>query len=188
MLLAQKCHVEGALALCLSCARLIDETHSAPTGTDRADAKLLLEMLTPIAKSWPSQWCVEANSLAMLARIRGTASRAEALPKPLADWAHALTAPVKRVEHATALLWQDGQPTTALANATIYLEAAGHVVLAWIWLEQALAAHRRTGPLYDGKRVAAQYFFRYELPKTTAQFDLLDIRDRTTTDLDEGWF
>jgi len=30
--------------------------------------------------------------------------------------------------------------------------------------------------------------FHYELPKTTAQFDLLDSGDRTTVDLDENWF
>ena len=35
---------------------------------------------------------------------------------------------------------------------------------------------------------AARYFFHYELPKTTAQFDLLDSGDRTTIDLDENWF
>ena len=29
------------------------------------DARLLLEVLTPIAKSWPSEWCLEANSLAI---------------------------------------------------------------------------------------------------------------------------
>ena len=69
----------------------------------------------------------------------------------------------------------------------MYLEAVGHVVLAWIWLEQALAAHGKDGDFYDGKRVAAQYFFHHELPKTTAQFDLLDSGDRTTTDLDENW-
>ncbi|MFP5406308.1 MAG: acyl-CoA dehydrogenase family protein, partial [Gammaproteobacteria bacterium] len=28
-------------------------------------ARLLLEVLTPIAKSWPSEWCLEANSLAI---------------------------------------------------------------------------------------------------------------------------
>jgi hypothetical protein len=32
----------------------------------------------------------------------------------------------------------------------------------------------------------ARYFFHYELPKTTAHFDLLDSGDRTTTDLDEN--
>ena len=65
MLLAQKSYVEGALGLGLYCGRLIDETLSAPTDTERDDARLLLEVLTPIAKSWPSQWCVEANSLAI---------------------------------------------------------------------------------------------------------------------------
>ena len=29
------------------------------------EAGLLLEVLTPIAKSWPSEWCLEANSLAI---------------------------------------------------------------------------------------------------------------------------
>ena len=28
-------------------------------------AHLLLDLLTPIAKSWPSQWCLEANDLAI---------------------------------------------------------------------------------------------------------------------------
>ncbi|MDO9404470.1 MAG: acyl-CoA dehydrogenase [Polaromonas sp.] len=64
MLLAQKAYCEGALALELYCARLVDEHH---TGEAQAadDARLLLEVLTPIAKSWPSEWCLEANSLAI---------------------------------------------------------------------------------------------------------------------------
>ncbi len=64
MLLAQKSYCEGAMALCLYCARLVDEQHTAePSAAKRA--ALLLEMLTPIAKSWPSEWCLEANSLAI---------------------------------------------------------------------------------------------------------------------------
>ena len=64
MLLAQKSYGEGALALNLYCARLVDGQR---TGTPEAaeDARLLLEVLTPIAKSWPSEWCLEANSLAI---------------------------------------------------------------------------------------------------------------------------
>ena len=64
MLLAQKSYVEGALALELFCARLVDEQHTA--GAEAAGrARLLLEVLIPIAKSWPSEWCLEANSLAI---------------------------------------------------------------------------------------------------------------------------
>jgi alkylation response protein AidB-like acyl-CoA dehydrogenase len=242
MLLAQKSYVEGALGLGLYCGRLIDETLSAPTDAERGDARLLLELLTPIAKSWPSQWCVEANSLAiqvhggygysrdynveqlyrdnrlnsihegthgiqaldllgrkvlidsgrglrLLAdKIRHTTHQASTLGHPLATWASTLASAARRVEHTTKLLWKDGDPGAALPNATLYLEAVGHVVMAWVWLEQALAAHGKAGDFYDGKRIAAQYFFHYELPKTTAQFDLLDSGDRTTVDLDENWF
>ena len=241
MLLAQKSYVEGALALGLYCGRLIDETLSAPTDAERDEAGLLLEVLTPIAKSWPSQWCVEANSLAvqvhggygytrdynveqlyrdnrlnsihegthgihaldllgrkvlidggrglhlLLEKIRLTISQASELGDPLAEWATELASAARRVEHTTGSLWKDGDPSAALANATMYLDAVGHVVVAWIWLQQALAAHGKAGDFYDGKRLAARYFFRYELPKTSTQFDLLDSGDRTTTDLDENW-
>ena len=65
MLLAQKAYVEGGLALALYCARLIDLQHS-PESDEEADAtSLLLDILTPVAKSWPSQWCLEANDLAI---------------------------------------------------------------------------------------------------------------------------
>ncbi|KAI1691947.1 3-methylmercaptopropionyl-CoA dehydrogenase [Ditylenchus destructor] len=64
MLLAQKSFVEGGLALELFCARLVDEQQTG-SAEDADAAKLLLEVLTPIAKSWPSEWCLEANSLAI---------------------------------------------------------------------------------------------------------------------------
>jgi hypothetical protein len=65
MLLAQKAYVEGALALCLYCARLVDEQQTTDNEKQRREAGLLLDILTPIAKAWPSQYCVEANSLAI---------------------------------------------------------------------------------------------------------------------------
>jgi hypothetical protein len=61
-------------------------------------------------------------------------------------------------------------------------------VVAWIWLEQLLAAEGRTGDFYDGKRQAAQYFFRYELPKTGPMLDLLASLDRTTVEMSDTWF
>ena len=65
MLLAQKAYVEGALALCLSCSMLVDESRTTENHTVRCEAELLLDILTPIAKAWPSQYCLEANSLAI---------------------------------------------------------------------------------------------------------------------------
>ncbi|MEO6291212.1 MAG: acyl-CoA dehydrogenase family protein, partial [Burkholderiaceae bacterium] len=64
MLLAQKSYCEGALALELYCARLVDEELTGDV-TAVGEARLLLEVLMPIAKSWPSEWCLEANSLAI---------------------------------------------------------------------------------------------------------------------------
>ena len=65
MLLAQKAYVEGALALCLYCASLVDEAHTSEDEKARRNASLLLEILTPVAKAWPSHYCLEANSLAI---------------------------------------------------------------------------------------------------------------------------
>jgi alkylation response protein AidB-like acyl-CoA dehydrogenase len=241
MLLAQKAYAEGALALNLYCARLTDDEATADDPAERERAHRLLDMLTPIAKGWPSQWCLEANSLAiqvlggygytrdypveqfyrdnrlnpihegthgvqgldLLGRkaimdggsglkllaevILATVARASAEPslKPMAD---ALAAAVARTGKATATVWASGDPERALANASVYLEAVGHVVLAWIWLEQALAAGDAAGDFYDGKRQAARWFFGWELPKTGPMFDLLERGEDTTLTMQNAWF
>jgi butyryl-CoA dehydrogenase len=238
MLLAQKSYVEGALALLLYCGRLVDEEKTAETAEERERATLLLDVLTPIAKSWPSQWCLEANSLAiqihggygytreydveqlyrdnrlnpihegthgiqgldllgrkvvmqggaglglLVQTITATIDRAGAGRSE----AVALRAAIDRVVEVTTALWSTGDPETALANSSVYLEAVGHVVIAWIWLEQLLAAEGHEGDFYAGKRQAAAYFFRYELPKTEPMFDLLASLDRTTVEMSVTWF
>jgi len=91
MLLAQKTAVEGALALCLFSAMLIDQ-QALSSGSEREDLTLLLEVLTPITKSWPSEHCLEANKLAIqVARsIRQPARIPAATPPParasLPEW------------------------------------------------------------------------------------------------------
>ncbi len=240
MLLAQKSYVEGALALGLYCARLVDQIKIL-TGAERDEAELMLEVLTPIAKSWPSQWCLEANNLGiqihggygytteydveqqyrdnrlnaihegthgihgidllgrkvvmqggagltlLQKRINDTVQTA-LQSEATAGYARELQAQTERLAEVTATLWAAGDPETTLANSTAYLEAAGHIVMAWIWLEQLNAAGGNTGNFYDGKRAAAQYFFRYELPKVTTQLDLLASLDRTTVEAQVDWF
>ena len=65
LLLAQKAATEGALALCLYAANLVDDEHTAPDAAGRQRARLLLDMLTPMVKSWPSEYCLEANKHAI---------------------------------------------------------------------------------------------------------------------------
>lgn len=61
MLLRQKVFVEGGLSLTLYAASLVDDLNTGPED-GRADTVLLLDLLTPIAKSWPSKYSQEALS------------------------------------------------------------------------------------------------------------------------------
>ncbi len=65
MLLTQKAYVEGAFDLGLFCARLVDDGHTGTSEEDRRNADELLDLLTPIVKSWPSEFCLKANELAI---------------------------------------------------------------------------------------------------------------------------
>ncbi len=98
------------------------------------------------------------------------------------------TTPTQPLESVTQLLLDAGKREEGLANASIYLEAVGHVVIAWMWIEQLLAAGGKAGDFYEGKRQAARYFYNYELPTTTTQFELLKSLDRTTVEMRSSWF
>ncbi len=65
MLLQQKAYVEGGLMLGLWCGLLVDEQKTAPKETAREHARRLLDILTPVAKAWPSEFCLEANKQAI---------------------------------------------------------------------------------------------------------------------------
>lgn len=65
MLLTQKAYAEGAFALCLYGAQLADDQHTAADAETRDAARLLLDFLTPIIKTWPSEQGPKANSLAI---------------------------------------------------------------------------------------------------------------------------
>ena len=244
MLLAQKSYGEGALALNLFCARLVDEQHTgAPEAAD--EARLLLEVLTPIAKSWPSEFCLEANSLAiqihggygytrdfpveqywrdnrlnmihegthgiqaadllgrkvlmengrgmqlLSARMQATMAQAVAVPE-LAAYAAQLGDALQQVGAATQAAWATGNPAEALANAVPYMQAFGHTVLAWVWLDVALATLRADATLSiaasAGRMGAARYFYHYELPKIGAWLNVVNSRDTTCAALSEAAF
>jgi butyryl-CoA dehydrogenase len=65
MLLEQKAIAEGSLALVLYCAHLVDTAAAAANDAQRRDAELLLDVLTPVAKTWPSEHGIESTSLAI---------------------------------------------------------------------------------------------------------------------------
>ncbi|PNY79618.1 acyl-CoA dehydrogenase [Deinococcus koreensis] len=59
LLLRQKCVVEGGLALCLYASSLVDDLQTGPEA-ERADVSLLLDLLTPLVKSWPSRYAQDS--------------------------------------------------------------------------------------------------------------------------------
>ncbi len=65
MLLRQKAIVEGGLALVAKTAMLSDLADHADDEATRARSKLLLDLLTPIAKTFPAERGFEANALAV---------------------------------------------------------------------------------------------------------------------------
>ncbi|HSC00747.1 MAG TPA: acyl-CoA dehydrogenase, partial [Burkholderiaceae bacterium] len=243
MLLAQKSYAEGGLALALYCARLVDEQHTG-AGAAARDAALLLDVLTPIVKSWPSEWCLEANSLAIQvhggygytrdflveqywrdnrlnmihegthgiqaqdllgrkvvinggaglkllgARVQATIERAAEI-EHFAVQSQALAAALQAVQSATHAAWSSGNPDDALANAMPYMQAFGHTVLAWVWLELALAA----GTVRDAGRAdamagllqAMRYFYAYEVPKVAAWLAVVNARDPVCREMRDAW-
>lgn len=245
MLLAQKAYAEGALALCLYAAKLLDLQHHSEDAAERAHSRLLLDVLTPIVKSWPSQFGLDANALAMqvhggygytreypvermyrdnrlnpihegthgiqaldllgrkvpmqdgaalaalLKEIRQTITACRAI-EALSVHAEALEDALALVEGTTRILigTMRTNAALALANASVYLEMLGHVVVAWLWLEQARVATKASedgsddaANFYDGKVLTCGWFFRCELPKIEAQGKLLQSLDRTYLDL-----
>ena len=241
MLLAQKSYVEGALAFNLYCARLVDEAQIAADLDERAKLTMLLDILTPIAKSWPAQWCLAANDLAIQVhggygytrdykveqfyrdnrlnpihegthgiqaldllgrkvvmrdgaafklfadRVSKTIAKANE-NENLVGFATALQVRLRRLADVTRTVWTANDPKLTLANASIYLEAFGHIAIAWIWLEQAIVAETRSSDFHEGKRSAARYFFHWELPKVDAQLDLLASLDSTTLDMRDACY
>jgi alkylation response protein AidB-like acyl-CoA dehydrogenase len=243
MLLAQKAIVEGGMALALYCARLVDEQRTGASES-ATEAGTLLEMLTPIAKSWPSEWALEANSLAIqihggygytrdfpveqywrdnrlnmihegthgiqgldllgrkavmqggaglkLLAHRMDATVARALPQArLATHANALAQALQRLGAATRSAWATAVAEDALANATPYLQAFGHTILAWLWLDVGAAiieGGAAETAANVGRLAALDYFMRYELPKADAWLRVVESRDRTCRDVPEDAF
>src|SRR5690554_3658910 len=250
MLLAQKAFVEGGLSLCLYAATLSDEKKHAEDPLVREEASGLLDLLIPIVKSWPSQFCVEANSLAiqvhggygytreypveqfyrdnrlnpihegthgiqgqdllgrkvpmqdgrfyqaLVKRIRSTIAECEGVSELQVSGqllGEALTTLERVTEALQAIRKQDVE--RGLANAYLYMECFGHVVVGWMWLRQAQAALRglqgngvQPKAFYEGKLRACEYFMRYELPKPLALAEVLEQGDRTTLEMPDECF
>jgi len=226
MLLAQKVYAEGALALVLYCARLVDEEANAATEAARDDAGALLGLLTPVAKSWPAEFGLAANDLAI--QIHGGYGYTRDFDveqvyrdnrlNPIHEGTHGIQAIdligrkiLRDGGKALALLGQHIAATVgragnqmlgesaelaqtwdqllevvarlreepadkALYNASAFLSAFGHVVVGWLWLDQALAP-TEVAQRHEACVRACRYFVATELPKARTQLALVKSLD-----------
>ena len=248
MLMTQKAFIEGAQTLIYYSAQLIDQKKLATDSAAVARIDLLLDLLTPICKSWPSEFCLEANKLAIQvlggygytreypverlyrdnrlnhihegtwgiqgldilgrkAQMQNGAAvavlrdeiqitlDAAADRAGLASHCGQLSDALAQVEATIKAVSEADDSSLALANATIFLDAMGHVVIAWMWLKQAVAAtvgldkgHEPDTAFYRGKLAAAQFFYRYELPKIQSNLAIVASLDSTCYDLASDQF
>lgn len=249
MLLFQKATMEGALGLLLQCSYYMDLA-KVGEGAEKERAELLLDLLMPIAKSYPSEMGVLSTSAAiqvhggagyttdfpveqfwresrihpihegttgiqgldllgrkitqyggravglLLEEMQAAIAAAQAQPE-LVPLATQLTKAVGTLQQVTGHLLGVAAHNHELflADATLYLELAGLVVVAWQWLRQATvaqlalpAAHPDDQNFYHGKLMAAQYFYEYELVKAPSLARRLQSANAVTVDMQDAWF
>ncbi|MFT5887878.1 MAG: alkylation response protein AidB-like acyl-CoA dehydrogenase [Zhongshania sp.] len=252
MLLAQKAYSEGAMALCMLGAQLADDSHTAETEEARKYAQTLLDFITPMVKTWPSEYGPKANDLAiqvlggagytndhpvemfyrdnrlnpihegttgiqsldlltrkvpmnnmagyslMLGEFQTTIDQAQK-HTDLRALAVQLGESIDALKNTTELLLKsmlEKNIDMVLSNSVKYLELFGNIVIAWLWLKQAIVAvealakapHNSDVNFYQGKLQAARYFFSFELPQIYVWSKILTDLDSSCYDMQADWF
>ncbi len=231
MLLRQKAIVEGALCLVARTALLADLAEHEIDAAAKERARLLLDLLTPVAKTFPAERGFEANVLALqihggygysseylpeawlrdqklnsihegttgiqsldlLGRkvvagggaalrmlgeeVRASAERARRRGVP-ADLVDAVLGALATCESLTMHLagkGLGGDVEGMLLHSADYLELFSIVVVAWQHLDMAaaaLGADPPTDAFHAGKRLAAAYWIRTEVPRVASIAEL----------------
>ncbi len=141
----------------------------------------------------------DGESLKLLEREIERAIRDAKLQPATKDRAEELETALGVAKETTAAMLSARDSVGAdafLANAWHYLELMGHLVIGWIWLQQATVAARAIqmqpsdsdADFYAGKLHTCRYFFRHELPKLAHWGRLLRAMDATTLEMREEWF
>jgi butyryl-CoA dehydrogenase len=248
LLMEQKVTVEGSIALLSYCTQLVDQQEMAEDAAEKERLTLLLELLTPVAKSWPSEYTLEANkhaiqilggygytreypverhyrdnrlnpihegthgiqgmdllgrkvnlaggvTLSIFEEEMQPALEAAAGSETLAAMGEALTDIWQLVKRTVETVNQEADTVARLSSATPFLDAFGHVAIAWLWLRQAVIARealqngaQADADFYEGKVAACQFFYRYHLPQAAEKLRYVASQDRSVLDTQASWF
>ncbi len=229
MLFLQKAVSEASVSILLRCSRLLDVKHNEE-GETSEDAHDLLEWLTPIGKTYPSEMGIKSvstglqvlggagfcsefilqqyyrdirimsiyegttgiQSLDLLGR-KSTIKNGRALQLVAKEIQSAIEAAMTYDElkpYATTLgtklkdlqdimvhlvsFAMKGDYERFLSDATLFMEYASTVVVAWHWLEMATKAKqalvtsqlKHSMEFYESKIHTMKFYFKYEVPKT----------------------
>jgi len=228
MLLFQKAIVEGSLSLVMQAAEYVDLEHIAE-GEEKERYNLLLELLTPITKTYPSEKGLEAvstglqilggygfcmdfilqqyyrdiriisiyegttgiQSLDLMARKVGLkngkvlewlanevqttikqASSYESLQSNIRVLGESLNS-IQRVLTALMPHAHNGDFERYLADATVFMDLFGTVVIGWQWLKIGVSAQRDlsegnsefSADFLEGKLHTLHFFYKYEMSR-----------------------
>ncbi len=237
MLLMQKSVAEGSLSLVLKAAKLADLYNFTKDEKEKEHHKLLLEILIPLVKTYPSEmglqsasnglqvlggygFCSEyvlqqyyrdlrifsiyegttgIQSLDLLGRkvvmnggeaLRILAAEIMNTMKAASDYdelrpyagklGEKLQLVQKVIEHLAQYAMK-GDFERYTADATVFMEMFGHVVMSWLWLEMATFSKealvkgdtKHAPEFHESKIHTMKYYFKYELAKTTSQAEVL---------------
>lgn len=236
MLLSQRAITEGAISLLAQASYYHDMSVAGPEG-EREHYHDLLELLTPIAKTYPAEkgresinnavqilggygYCSEfmvqqylrdirimaiyegttgIQSLDLLGRkvIMKNGAAMKALTAEVIDtikaassydelkpYAEELKAASKELESVLMHLLQyamSGDHERYIADATIFMEVMGTIVIGWQWLKMATVAKQAlvTGEkvyadaFYEEKIFTMKFYYKYELPRITSGIQIL---------------
>ncbi len=240
MLLLQKAITEGAMSLLFECARLEDLAREA-VDNKNGDYHLLVDLLTPIAKTYPAEagqravnnglqvlggygYCMDfplqqyyrdirimaiyegttgIQSLDLLGRKmmmkngRAVDLLVMAMEKtihdavefePLRPYAKILGDKLRltdQVLRQLAAYASKGDLESFLADATVFMEFAGTLVVAWQWLKTGIVAsealkENAEDKFYWSKIHTMKFFFHYEVPKMEGLALILQNKERLT--------
>jgi len=235
MLLFQKAMYEGALSLILQASLYHDQMMTAES-EEKETYLLLLEILTPIAKTYPSEKGIESvsaglqvlggygyssdyilqqyyrdirissiyegttgiQSLDLLGRkiTMENGKAYQLLRKEMIntvqsgiqssltkDFARQLQSKIETCDKVIAYLIEKakkGDFESFLANATLFMELFGTLVIGWQWLKIGNAAISGDDNFEKSKVLTMRFFFIHELPKIDALATTLLTDDGTT--------
>jgi alkylation response protein AidB-like acyl-CoA dehydrogenase len=136
------------------------------------------------------------TKLAQTIQASINAAEEHASTRPLAQAVARSLAQAARVVTTVGAVAARGEVQRAVAHAHHAITVFGHLVVAWLWLDQAVAAARSLGTytgdderaFYEGKLVAARWFIDHELPVADHAARVLETMDPILLELRPAHF